>query len=188
MHDNRTFDWDSGESSRTMLPAYATISRAWQYAIERQTFYSIVLRSTELGDFCQFLVNHRRKLLKRLKFEVILPAYTDKAYAKFETETDKHSNNKVFTKAIRDLLILFLSGHDESHGASKHGDSLREHSLRLSIRSCYSPMDFDCIGWGKRNLERPHDLLKHRYESSLLRLDSIEDIQQISQVTALHTS
>ena len=183
---NRTFDWDSGEKSRTLLPAYATISRSWQYAIERQTFHKICLKTTELDNFCQFLVNHRRKLLRRLKLDVILPTYTDEACAKFETEADRQSNNKVFSKAVRDLLFLLGSWNIEATGAEEHGKSLIEPSLCLCIRTCYSPMDSGLI-WGKRQFGRPHDLSAHRHESSLLRLESIEDIQQIPQVTSFRT-
>ena len=187
-HDNRTFDWHWGNDSRTMLPAYATISRAWQYAIERQTFHTIRLRSTELKDFCHLLVSHRWSLLKRLEFNVILPTYTEKACAKFETETDRQSNNKVFSKAVRDLLTLLGSWQNESQGPGKQKHSLIEPSLYLRIRACYSPMDSGYLGWGKQRSTRPHDLGKHRHEFSLLRLESIEDIQQIPQVTSFHTS
>lgn len=187
-YDNRTFIWYSGEPSRTLLPAYATISRAWQYAIERQTFHAIRIKSTELEDFCQLLVNHRQKLLKRLELEVILPTYTYEAGAKFETEADRQSNNKAFSKAIRDLLFLLGSWHIESLGAGKCGKSLIESSLCLRIRDCYSDMDFGYLRWGKWRPGWPRDLSDRRYESSLLRLESIEDILKIPQVTSFRIS
>lgn len=69
------------------------------------------------------MVNHRRTLLRRLELNVILPTYTDRACAKFETEKDKQSNNQVFTKAIKDLLALLQSWHDEFQTTENDSDA-----------------------------------------------------------------
>ena len=191
-HDGRA---DISERGRALLPAYATISPSWQYAIECQTFYEIALKSTEMADFSHIVVKHRRKLLRRLELSVILPTYTDKACAKFETDKDKQSNNQVFTKAIRDLLALLRSWHDESLATGKDSHTPIQQSLRLCIGNCYSPKDCRYRGWAKYaedrrdwELGRRHDLFQHRYSSSLLQLESIEGIQSIPQISSFHRS
>lgn len=183
------------ERGRALLPPYASISRSWQYAIEHQTFREIAIRSTELGDFSCILINHRRKLLRRLELNVILPTYTDKACAKFETEEDKQSNNQVFTKAIKDLLDLLRSWHEEFQTTGNHSDAPIEQSLRLCIGDCYSLMDCRYRGREKYQndyheweLGRRHDLFSHRYESSLLQLESIAGVQEIPQISSFHKS
>lgn len=186
---------DIFERGRALLPAYATISRSWQHAIEFQTFREIAVKSTEIENFSRIVVNRRRKLLRRLQLNVILPTYTDKACAKFETEKDKQSNNQVFTKAIKDLLALLWSWHDEFQTTGHDSNAPIEQSLRLCIGDCYSPKDCRYRGWEKYQrdrheweLGRRHDLFQHRYESSLLQLESIEGMQEIPQISSFHKS
>ena len=183
------------ERGRALLPAYATISQSWQYAIEGQTFREIAVKSTEIDDFSRIVVNHRRKMLRRLEINVILPTYTDKACAKFETEKDKQSNNQVFTKAIKDLLAVLRFWHDEFQTAGNDSDATIEQPLRLCIGDCYSPKDGRYRGWEKyqedrneRESGRRHDLFQHRYESSFLQLESLEGIQEIPQISSFHRS
>ena len=183
------------ERGRALLPAYATISQSWQYAIEGQTFREVAVKSTEIDDLSRIVVNHRRKLVRRLELNVILPTYTDKACAKFETEKDKESNNQVFTKAIKDLLALLRSWHDAFQATGNVSDAPIEQSLCLCIGDCYSPKDCRYRGWDKYEEDiqelqsgRRHDLFQHRYESSLLQLESIEGIQEIPQITSFHRS
>lgn len=59
----------------------------------------------------------------------------------------------------------------------------------------YSPKDCHYRVWEKYQedrleweLGRRHDLFQHRYESSLLRLESIEGIQEIPQISSFHIS
>ena len=191
-HDDRA---NISERGRALLPAYATISASWQYAIECQTFREIAVKSTEMVDFSRTMVYHRRKLLRRLELNVILPTYTDKACAKFETDKDTQSNNQVFTKAIKDLLALLRSWHDESQATGNDSGALIQQSLRLCIGDCYSPKDCRYRGWEKYQedrheweLGRRHDLFEDRYASSLLQLESIEGIQEIPQISSFHRS
>ena len=184
---------NTSERGQALLPAYATISQSWQYAIEGQTFREIAVKSTGIGDLSRIVVNHRRKLLRRLELMVILPTYTDKACAKFETEQDKQSNNQVFTKAIKDLLALLRSWHDELQTTGNDGDAAIEQPICLCIGDCYSPKDCRYRGWEKyqedleeREFGRRHDLFQHRYESSLLRLESIEGIQEVPQISSFN--
>ena len=178
--------WKSGRGPS----AYATISRSWQHAIERLTFREIAVESTELVDLSHIVVNHRRRLLTRLELNVVLPTYTDKARAKFENDKDMQSNNQVFTKAIKDLLALLRSWHDESQTTGNHGHAPIQQSLRLCIGDCYSPNDWRYRDQEKyqedRNEWHRRDLFQHRYQSSLLRLESIEGIEEIPQISSFH--
>lgn len=78
---------------RTLLPAYATISHSWQYAMECQPFRELAVKGTEIENLSRIVVDHRRKQLRWLEFNVIHPTYTDQASAKLETEEDKQSDN-----------------------------------------------------------------------------------------------
>ena len=134
-------------------------------------------------------------MLRRLELNVVLPKYTDKACAKFETDQDRQSNNQVFTKAIKDLLALLWSWHDESQTTGNESDAPIQQSLRLVIGDCYSPKDCLYRGWEKYQddcheweLGRRHDLFGDRYKSSLLKLESIEGIQEIPQISSFHKS
>ena len=191
-HEDRA---NSSERGRALLPAYATISQSWQYAIEGQTFRDITVKSTEIDDLSRIVVNHRRKMLRRLELNVILPTYTDKACAKFETEMDKQSNNQVFTKAIKDLLALLRSWHNKFQMTGNDSDATIEQPLRLCIGDCYSPKDCRYRGWENYQEDilewefgRRHDLFQHRYESSFLQLESLEGIQEIPQISSFHRS
>ena len=191
-HEHRN---DIPGRGRALLPAYATISQSWQYAIEGQTFREIAVKSTGIDDLSRIVVKHRRKLLRRLELNVILPTYTDKACAKFETEEDKQSNNQVFTRAIKDLLSLLRSWHDELQMIGNGSDAPIQQSLRLCIGDCYSSKDCRFRGWDKYQEDihawefgRRHDLFQRRYESSLLQLESVEGIQEIPQISSFHRS
>ena len=183
------------ERGQALLPAYATISRSWQYAIERQTFREIAIKSNELVDFSRIVVSHRREFLRRVELIVILPTYTDKACAKFETDEDKQLNNQVFTKAIKDLLALLRSWHDEFLAIGNEGVTPSPQSLLLCIGDCYSPKDCWYRGWEtyqedlrEWKLGRRRDLFEHRFSSSLLWLESTEGIQDIPQISSFHRS
>ena len=85
---------------------YVTVSRSWQYAVERRTFRRIKLKSTDLEFFRNTFVGHRRAALADLSYDVILPTYSDHQCARFETEEDKRSNNEALTEAIHGLFFV----------------------------------------------------------------------------------
>lgn len=187
--------WENGERAnmsergRALLPAYATISRSWQYTIESLTFHQVGVSSTDIGSLSRIAVNHRRKLLKRLDFLVILPTYSDKACAKFETTQDKQSNDRVFTTAMRDLLTLLRSWHVKLQATGNNDVNVVE-PLLLCIGDCYSPSDSTYRGHEKYDEDvsnwesgKRQDLFQHRYASSLLQLESIEELPDVPQVT-----
>ena len=188
--ENRANKDDRGQA---LLPPYATISRSWQYAIEYRTFRGLEVNNNDLLEFSRIVVGHRRRLLRRLDFMIVLPTYGDKACAKFETLDDKETNNQVFTKAIRDILCLLRSWHDEFHSSAEN--NLTEQPLCFCIGDCYSPGDCQYRGWDKYQEDKEesisghrHDLFRHRYESSLLRIENVDDIPRVPQITSFQRS
>lgn len=177
------------------MPDYATISRQWQYAIEYQTFREITVKSTEIETLSRIVINHRPRLLKQIKLNVILPTYTDADCAIFETEEDKQANDNVFTKAIKDLFALLGSWYDETQPTENGSDTAIGQSLRLCLGDCYSPKAF-CYRRSKKYWEdhqewkcgRRDDLFKRRYESSLLRLESTGGVRKLPHISSFYTS
>ncbi|KAL9030616.1 MAG: hypothetical protein Q9196_001283 [Gyalolechia fulgens] len=156
------------QSAPSELPAYATISRPWQQAIESRTFRTLHFKSTELPYVVEILTSsHWRQLLSSLTYDVVLPTYTDNQCAKFETAEDMQRNNEAFTHAMHNLFQLLLTGQ------GYQGFS----ALSLDLWDCYSPMDAmhrdpakleddrEQYGRGKR-----HDLFENRYRRSVLSL------------------
>lgn len=95
------------------FPPFATISRQWQYAIERRTFYSLSVKSTEYPYILGLIVGHRRGVLAGLTYKIMLPTSGD-ACAKFENEVDERLNNVFFTEAVHGLFRLLESWKEGS--------------------------------------------------------------------------
>ena len=91
------------------LPPYATVSRKWQYAIERRTFLETWLKSTELDYFSETMIARRRRSLAVLQYEIVLPTYGEAKCAKLETDDDKRLSNECFTDAIHALFRMMKS-------------------------------------------------------------------------------
>lgn len=84
---------------------YATISRKWQYAVERYTMADIKKYSTDLDTFRQvFLSPRRKKLLRKLYYEIDLPTYSKNRIFCLERKRESKANNKVFSRGITDFF------------------------------------------------------------------------------------
>lgn len=82
------------------LRTYATISRAWQYAIEAHTFRDVSVKSTELDAFSGMYSPenaHRRAATRRLTFLVHIPTYGN-------SRAGRAKNNNTFRKAVKSFL------------------------------------------------------------------------------------
>ncbi|KAI0570216.1 hypothetical protein TUN199_11293 [Pyrenophora tritici-repentis] len=111
------------------LSLLATLSRAWQEAIESITFRKLKVKSDELHTFQQFVTRRRRHHLADLKFEMMLPTYTKKQTQYWDTPTQKRSNNACFTLAIRELFKILKNWEDEN--VQRH--------MRLRLKKVFSP-------------------------------------------------
>lgn len=167
---------------RSKLPPYATLSRAWQLAIETRTFGKLRIKSTELPYVTQVVTGHRRGFIANIQYQVILPGYPDHYCAKFETEKDQERNNQAFTYAIH-ILFQFLKGLED-------GDGVVTKSVALDLYDIYSPMDKFHRGEEKlqedeRQVElgKRYDLWEHRYERSILQLLDHSALPVLSRVS-----
>lgn len=152
---------------KRIRPALATLSRAWQCAIEPLTFRSLRITSDHLGDFFYpaFATprTHRRRLLRDLNLDIVLPSYSDDDCAKYETASDRAANNRMFSHHVAGLLRE-LSRWPASDGGK----------LNLVI-GAYSPMDIPYRGQDKMDrdryevaLGRRKDLFGERYRYSYI--------------------
>ncbi|KAK8081573.1 hypothetical protein PG996_000354 [Apiospora saccharicola] len=91
---------------KLIRPSLATLSGSWQYAIEALTFQSLQLTSDHLEVFVAALANGRtrRRFLRSLCLDIILPRYSDEDCARYETADDRAANNHVFSHHLSALL------------------------------------------------------------------------------------
>ncbi|KAF8461618.1 hypothetical protein BDZ91DRAFT_736675 [Kalaharituber pfeilii] len=84
---------------------YASVCRAFLPAVESITFHAFHLKSTDLPRLpTLFAPAHRRRALRSIDFDVVLPPYDSEAQARRETEEDQQRNNAVFGAAVQQLL------------------------------------------------------------------------------------
>ncbi|KAE8371306.1 hypothetical protein BDV26DRAFT_276381 [Aspergillus bertholletiae] len=84
---------------------YATISRRWQYAVERFTMAEIKKYSSDLDMFRQvFSDPRRRKLLRKLDYEVDLPTYSMNRTMCLERRRESKANNEAFNRGVIDIF------------------------------------------------------------------------------------
>ncbi|KAK7949766.1 hypothetical protein PG988_016405 [Apiospora saccharicola] len=91
---------------KLIRPSLATLSGSWQYAIEALPFQSLQLTSDHLEVFVAALANGRtrRRFLRSLCLDIILPRYSDEDCARYETADDRAGNNHVFSHHLSALL------------------------------------------------------------------------------------
>lgn len=178
--DQSHLPFDQRVRTPSKLPLYATISRQWQYAIERLTFPEIWLKSTDLDYFSETMVAHRRRSLAVLHYTIVLPTYEKAKRAKFETPDDQRVNNECFSDAIHGLFRLIkLWENPEGQDTP-----LPTQVICLNLYEPYSRMDYGSEKHRKDNGER-YDLWEHRYEHSVLRLLHPEDLPSLSSIWEL---
>ncbi|GKT48625.1 uncharacterized protein ColSpa_08806 [Colletotrichum spaethianum] len=154
---------DRHEGKR-IRPALATLSRSWQSAIEPFTFKSLHITSDDLKKFYPAFAGcwTRRRFLRDLHLDIVLPRYSDEDCAKYETADDRAANNEVLshhTSALLQELSQWPAGG----------------KLNLVI-GLYSPMDDAHRGPEKFDhdhhevaLGRRQDIFSERYRYSYIR-------------------
>ncbi|KAB8265587.1 hypothetical protein BDV32DRAFT_33953 [Aspergillus pseudonomiae] len=147
---------------------YATISRKWQYAVERFTMADIKKYSSDLDMFRQvFSTPRRRKLLRKLEYEIDLPTYSTNRIQCLERRRESKANNETFKRGVMDLF-------DEMSSWKTQGVDL---ALTAS-----SPMDCH-----RRSPELDRGLADKRwcFEDNYLTLDSEASLPQLPFVEGL---
>ena len=91
-------------------PKIASVSRKWQLAVERVVCREVRFKNAELDAFASvFSQPRRRALIETLRFEIVLPTYSDTECAVYESDQDRLANNRAASEAVASLLHL-LSG------------------------------------------------------------------------------
>ena len=57
------------------LSLYASVSKEWQTVVERRLFGNLHVQNTDLTRFRRLLTPHRRAVLKRLEYQIVLPRH-----------------------------------------------------------------------------------------------------------------
>ena len=97
------YDYPSDPFQResVSLVPYACVSREWQLAFERLTFRKVVVRSSQVSRFNEYVIAHRMASLRTLRFRIIIPKF----YPNDPVER-RGWDNRAFTKSIKDLWAL----------------------------------------------------------------------------------
>ena len=166
-----------------------TVSRKWQLLIERSIFRNIELKSTDLQEFSDIFVGHRRGFLAKLSYDVILPGYDDRQRVRFEREKDKQANDEALTEAIHGLFSV-LASSDEAMG---HETVACERGPRISLGLAVYPFKdvdapteenesweescYDSSDWEERQS------LRLRYKHSILRILRLGELPEVTQIS-----
>ena len=168
------------------IAQYATISRAWQWAIENHTFSRLSFSNDELDTVksiaLQSPYEHRRKTLRELLFSIHLPSYDDNACGRFERQADRHINDQAFSKAVAQLFTaLEVIDTDDRSGP-----------IDLHLLRCNAAMDPDRRDREKLRADRlatsigkRQDLFALRYRDSHLQLLDHESLPRLYNVVSL---
>jgi len=172
-----------------LWPQYATISKDWQYAVERETFSTISLKSSELQAFSRiFAPANRKAALTLVYYKIVLPTYDDLACSRFENTRDKMANDEAFSEAIHGLFALLKTWPENVPCAQRK-------TFKISISDVYSPYDRpyrdpDLLAkhtheydFGKRK-----DLWEYRYNRSIIKLKRWDELPTLFCVTEFGAS
>lgn len=152
---------------KSVRPAIAAVSRAWQHVIEPLTFASLHLTSDHLNGFYSAFIQPalRCRLLRKLHLDIVLPRYSDEACGNYETADDRTANDKVVNLHLSALLHMLSQWPADGN-------------LKLII-GIYSPMDPCHRNEEKRASDRHavelgtrRDLFDERYKYSYIHLSN----------------
>lgn len=155
------------QTAQLVRPRIACLSRKWQFAVERLVHREVRFKHTELDEFAAvFSQPRRRGLLQTLRFEIVLPSYSDVDCAVYESDEERLANNKVASGAITALFGVLATWRSDPARAAI-----------LLYTHVYSPMDPPHRGADKLaqdrldNLcRRRADLFEQRYQHSYIQL------------------
>ncbi|RMZ74489.1 mitochondrial carrier [Pyrenophora seminiperda CCB06] len=148
----------------SQLPPLATLSLAWQEAIESITFRDLVIKSDELLIFRELMTGRRRNHLAELEFKVILPTHSEKQTGKVETYMEKQMNDACFTRAVQGLFSILKTWEREQV----------QRAMRLDIGTVCSPPDL------RRSLQ--YHVETDRWRKSYIDLHSLDDLPTLSNI------
>ncbi|KAE8318612.1 hypothetical protein BDV41DRAFT_521528 [Aspergillus transmontanensis] len=116
---------------------YATISRNWQYAVERFTMADIKKYSADLDMFRQvFSTPRRRKLLRKLEYEIDLPTYSKNRILCLERRRESKANDEAFNWGVKDLFDEMSSWETQGMDVTLTASSPMDRHRRSSELGC----------------------------------------------------
>lgn len=190
----KLFDIIASFSHTSDLPRLSTVSQAWQSIIERYTMREIRIKSIDLQHFSNVFVHPNcRTALINLSYDVVLSAYSERQYARFETGQEKQQNNKTLTDAIHSLFSLLHSwdkrARIQSNGTLSYerAEAARRISLTLDA---HSPVDVDrrehvnviAQKFETLMLNDQKNLFEHRYARSFLQSLRCDELFAVSRI------
>lgn len=157
---------------REYLFRYATVSRSWQYAVERETFQSVELKSTELDFFARaYAPSHRRATLRNIRYNISLPEYSWWKRTKFEKPEDQDANNEAFTTAIIRLFDILNGWESDGYSEERGGKP-----IILRVDKPASPSD------NSRVEVVEGDLQENRWMNSVLKLLRPDEVKPVERI------
>ncbi|PGH11201.1 hypothetical protein AJ79_05043 [Helicocarpus griseus UAMH5409] len=166
------------DDDSSQLISYATISREWQYAVERINLNRLKFESTKLSKFANLFrpsQSHRRTLVKVVYYCIVLPAYNDEACGKYENENEKEANSQVFSEALYALFKVLKALDDEK---------VRSGGEMVLILEPYSSTD---THRRPKNSNRKKDLGIKRYQASFLQIKNPERLPLLSNIITFYS-
>ncbi|KAI1803428.1 hypothetical protein F4811DRAFT_341981 [Daldinia bambusicola] len=155
------------DKAELIRPGLATLSTSWQAAIEYRTFECLTVRNTELTEFVAIFSGiRRRQILRKLRFVIVLPTYSDEDCGKYETNQEREVNNILVNEALSRLL----------HELSTWPACSR---IRFEL-SVVSPMD-----WHYRGVDKLHSDKAAAFEGD--RIDVFGDRYRYSNIRLINT-
>ncbi|RAQ49289.1 hypothetical protein AFGD_002447 [Aspergillus flavus] len=116
---------------------YATISRNWQYAVERFTMADIKKYSSDLDMLRHvFSTPRRRKLLRKLEYEIDLPTYSKNRILCLERRRESKANDEAFNRGVIDLFDEMSSWETQGMDLTLTASSPMDRHRRSSELGC----------------------------------------------------
>jgi hypothetical protein len=163
------------------LPQLATMSQTWKRAIESITFKHLKILSTKLGILREIVTGPRKRALKSIRVEFVLPNYSDKQCGRYESPRTQRMNSHAFSEALVGLFGTLRTWEENEVGGG----------IVLTLGAIYSPMDRYHRGYRVRItheldvvMGRRHDMFEERYEGSFIKLFPPERLPTLSRVSA----
>ncbi|KAL2823819.1 hypothetical protein BDW59DRAFT_148378 [Aspergillus cavernicola] len=167
------------------LARYATISKTWQYAVERYTFKHPQSFSSELSRLKMIIGDSPRRIghVKSLSYSIDLPLFSLNRHTNFERRREHQANLVAFRNEVINLWTELATWQDNSH-VSSQGLKLVLSADTPSYRDRYreSPTS---TGYGHERWAYPeHSLTLHNDKEDPLALPSLSSISDLSIATS----
>ena len=146
---------------REQFIQYVTVSKSWQYAVERHTFRRIQLGATELQYFSDIFVGHRRAALAELSF-VFAPT----------ANTEVKGDPQLFSQALTDAVHRLFSVLHPQNEVPGEETAIRRRGTSVSL-ILHVILDIELP------LRGQWDYLR------ILRIDELPELPQISSFAAV---